>query len=151
MRMWYHVVTSLWRCVHGAAIPVKLPWIFPGAPLNFNGAHGNIQGNSTGMDIRWCVHANRRRVSHWYTHGFVAICWKLHWGLVQSYDRLISTISYTGKLVSWHIYMESWPLFRRRLTGIGICRNPHDKPKTVWRPPQVYNGNPLIRRRFLSE
>ena len=31
--------------------PVKLPWIFPGAPLNFNGAPGNIQGNLTGRDI----------------------------------------------------------------------------------------------------
>ena len=30
-------------------IPVKLPWIFPGAPLNFNGAPGNIQGNLRGM------------------------------------------------------------------------------------------------------
>ena len=44
-------------CVHfddytveflGNPIPVKLPWIFPGAPLNFNGAPGNIQGNLTG-------------------------------------------------------------------------------------------------------
>ena len=34
------------RVVH---IPVKLPWIFPGAPLIFNGAAGNIQGNLTGM------------------------------------------------------------------------------------------------------
>ena len=25
--------------------PGKLPWIFPGAPLTFNGAPGNIQGN----------------------------------------------------------------------------------------------------------
>ena len=30
-------------------IPVKLPWIFRGAPLKFNGAPGNIQGNLTGM------------------------------------------------------------------------------------------------------
>ena len=29
----------------GTHIPLKLPWIFPGAPLNFNGAPGNIQGN----------------------------------------------------------------------------------------------------------
>ena len=27
----------------------KLPWIFPGAPLIFDGAPGNIQGNLTGM------------------------------------------------------------------------------------------------------
>ena len=26
-------------------IPLKLPWIFPGAPLIFNGALGNIQSN----------------------------------------------------------------------------------------------------------
>ena len=30
------------------SIPVKLPWIFPGVPLNFDGAPGNIQGNLTG-------------------------------------------------------------------------------------------------------
>ena len=28
---------------------VKLPWMFPGAPLTFNEAPGNIQGNLTGM------------------------------------------------------------------------------------------------------
>ena len=30
-------------------IPVKLPWIFPAAPLKINGAPGNIQGNLTAM------------------------------------------------------------------------------------------------------
>ena len=30
---------------------VKLPWIFPGAPLSFNGAPGNIQGNSTTLSV----------------------------------------------------------------------------------------------------
>ena len=30
-------------------IPVKLPWIFPGAPLVSNGPPRNIQGNLTGM------------------------------------------------------------------------------------------------------
>ena len=30
-------------------IPVKLPWIFPGAPLKINGAPGNIQGNLTAL------------------------------------------------------------------------------------------------------
>ena len=27
----------------------RLPWIFPGAPLKFNGAPGNIQGKATGL------------------------------------------------------------------------------------------------------
>ena len=31
------------------SIPVKLPWIFLGGPLETNGAPGNIQGNLTGM------------------------------------------------------------------------------------------------------
>ena len=31
--------------------PLKLPWIFPGAPLTFNGARGNVQGYLTGMSI----------------------------------------------------------------------------------------------------
>ena len=30
---------------HGVYKAVKLPWIFPGAPLTFNGAPRNIQGN----------------------------------------------------------------------------------------------------------
>ena len=29
-------------------VAVKLPWIFPGVPLTFNGTPGNIQGNLTG-------------------------------------------------------------------------------------------------------
>ena len=32
-------------------IPVKLPCIFPGAPLKVSGAPGNFQGNLTGMDV----------------------------------------------------------------------------------------------------
>ena len=31
--------------------PVKLSWIFPGAPLKINGSPGNIQGDLTGMSI----------------------------------------------------------------------------------------------------
>ena len=34
-------------------IPVKLPWIFPGVPLNFNGAPGNIQGDLIGMQWQY--------------------------------------------------------------------------------------------------
>ena len=42
----YHVT---WFRLWANDIPVKLPLIFPGAPLIFNGAPGNIQGNLTGM------------------------------------------------------------------------------------------------------
>ena len=33
------------------------------------------------------------------------------------------------------------PLFTKKTPSYGY-RDPHDKPKTVWRPSQVYNGNP---------
>ena len=32
-----------------AAYLSRSPWIFPGVPLNFNGAPGNIQGDLAGM------------------------------------------------------------------------------------------------------
>ena len=35
----------------------------------------------------------------------------------------------------------SGPLFTKKTPSYGY-RDPHFKPKTVWRPPQVYNGNP---------
>ena len=38
-------------------IPVKLPWIFPGAPLIFNGAPGNIHGNLDRYDVSEMLHA----------------------------------------------------------------------------------------------
>ena len=45
------IVLSVDYCTaYAAGMPAKLPWIFPGAPLHFNGAPGNIQGNLTAMD-----------------------------------------------------------------------------------------------------
>ena len=42
------------KCIATCSITYlsKLPWIFPGAPLEINGAPGNIQGNLTGM-LSW--------------------------------------------------------------------------------------------------
>ena len=42
----------------GNLTPAKLPWIFPGAPLTFNGAPGNTQCNLTGMwfETPWCLY-----------------------------------------------------------------------------------------------
>ena len=34
------------------------------------------------------------------------------------------------------------PLFTKKTPSADVYRDPHDKPKTVWRPSQVYNGNP---------
>ena len=37
--------------------------------------------------------------------------------------------------------VNTGPLFTKKTPSYGY-RDPHDKPKTVWRPSQVYNGNP---------
>ena len=44
-----------------AHMPVKLPWIFPGAPLKVNGDPRNIQGNVTGLGTV------NRNLSSWKT------------------------------------------------------------------------------------
>ena len=36
---------------------------------------------------------------------------------------------------------DSGPLLTKKTPSYGY-RDPHDKPKTVWRPSQIYNGNP---------
>ena len=38
-------------------------------------------------------------------------------------------------------YNSPGPLFTKKTPSYGY-RDPHDKPQTVWRPSQVYNGNP---------
>ena len=42
---------------------------------------------------------------------------------------------------NWVILWEPGPLFTKMTSSYGY-RYPHDKPQTVWRPSQVYNGNP---------
>ena len=50
---------------HNLSKAVKLPWIFPGAPLSFNGAPGNIQGTSnlTPRPSVLCFHPHSLSVS----------------------------------------------------------------------------------------
>ena len=45
------------------------------------------------------------------------------------------------KLVISKAGYRSGPLFTKKKLSYGY-RDPHDKPKTVWRPSQVYHGNP---------
>ena len=53
--IWWHCCDSLCRILaQRDPLPrstylSRLPWIFPGAPLKFNGAPGNIQGNLTAL------------------------------------------------------------------------------------------------------
>ena len=47
----------------------------------------------------------------------------------------------TMKILFKCVYPASpGPLFTKKTPSYGY-RDPHDKPKTVWRPSQVYNGN----------
>ena len=48
--------------------------------------------------------------------------------------------------IIWH---QPGPLFTKKTPSYGY-RNPHDKPKTAWRPSQVYNGNPYTDKTVFS-
>ena len=57
--------------------------------------------------------------------------------------RIVATVMAASlhpvtKLLASH---DSGPLFTKKTPSYGY-RDPHYKPKTVWRPSQVYNGNP---------
>ena len=52
--------------------------------------------------------------------------------------RHSASICYNTQFI-WQLILGLYSLRRRRLNGY---RDPHDKPETVWRPSQVYNGNP---------
>ena len=44
---------------------VKVPWIFPGVPLTFNGTPENIQGNLTGMTRNQVGDKSLSKPDHW--------------------------------------------------------------------------------------
>ena len=45
--------------------------------------------------------------------------------------------------------IKSGPLFTKMPPSYGYM-DPHDEPKTVWRPSQVYNGNPYTDKTAYS-
>ena len=49
--------------------------------------------------------------------------------------------AHISNIVEKWSYSYAWPLFTKKTPSYKY-RNPHFKPKTVWRPPHVYNGNP---------
>ena len=53
---------------------VKLPWIFPGAPLNFNGAPGNIQGNLDRYAHGWHLPHSLEGILIWSLLSSEEIC-----------------------------------------------------------------------------
>ena len=54
---------------------IKLPWIFPGAPLILNGAPGNIQ-TSTGV-VPFCRHAPQQKLHCTYVlNNRIGLSWK---------------------------------------------------------------------------
>ena len=97
--IWSRLLMVLFKCVlshtlsptsaNTQAIPVKLPWIFTGAPLIFNGAPGNIQGSLDTCDRTQI--SNRSRYPHLRcfripclsksnsSKYFVYLCTKITW------------------------------------------------------------------------
>ena len=52
-RLYSHMYLRLLRISHTEHKPVTLPWIFPGAPLIFNGAPRIIQNNLSGVPAHY--------------------------------------------------------------------------------------------------
>ena len=52
-------------------------------------------------------------------------------------------------LFSGSNWQMSGPLFTEKMQSYGY-KNPHHKPKTVWRPSQVYNRNPCTDKTVSS-
>ena len=116
--------------------PQSPPYLLVSVVLSLHhcNIHGSFpQGNSEVVNI--------------WAHSYFTV--EVSWTLMEAIRPLL-----WGKLKTlwWNINGHSasqalckvniqglYSLRRRRLTGY---RDPHYKPKTVWRPSQVYNGNP---------
>ena len=96
-------------------IPVKLPWIFPGAPLNFNGDPGNIQGNLdrhvTVNISMWSPHYSQswqpnHNAAHFYTPSENDdICTKCFPRLLES---ILTILNWTlGNKLLWNLKMST--------------------------------------------
>ena len=89
----------------------------------------------------WLNNGEAGDLTHHRAHSDVTVMWYLLWfereividwfhQLQVCYPQPMNTIKlFTG------------PLFTKK-TPSYVYRDPHDKSKTVWRPSQVYNGNP---------
>ena len=94
-------------------------------------------------------------LQHWY-HNFVKLISTRfpHFNLRNIHvligcmgDNIIIFAAYTitrfGRKLPGHLFTKKTPSYG--------YRNPHYKPKTVWRPSQVYNGNPYSNKTAFSE
>ena len=105
-------------------IPVKLPWIFLGAPLTSNGAPRNIQGNLTGMQVHFFSHN-----SIWFQPVSTS-CLRCKQQSIHCVDASLSQINNAAELhdsmlflsrlcpltVSWHVW---YPMSSSRFTEAG--------------------------------
>ena len=67
-------------------------------------------------------------------------------------DAFAEKGSLVNAISSWHdtTLINAGPLFTKKTLSY-VYRDPHDKPKTVWRPSQVYNGNPYTDKTASSK
>ena len=103
-------------------IPVKLPWIFPGAPLKVNGVPGNIQGNVTGMQ---CV---------WLFGCFISI--RTHYSEVSWASRRLKSPE-TRLLIQQHIEANNNKKSKLHIRG------------SWYKNPSMSDGFPLQRARYV--
>ena len=90
-------------------IPVKLPWIFPGAPLTFNEAPGNVQGNLTGMKSVEEAHSLRPPLlscfKQWHCRPSILTVVKPSW---RCKKIQYSGITWYGMVWYWYWYGMVW-------------------------------------------
>ena len=136
------------------------PWNIPTMP-RFIFSSGSSPLKKPSDIIPW------KQVSPWYMRFERHICWiqvsaenKLILPVKQCVlaEKLLSG-DVSREITCWYrsggrmfkLFVDSilvnhntWPLYSKKTSSYGY-RNPHYKPKTVWRPSQVYNGNPYTK------
>ena len=84
---------------------------------------------------------NKRCVEYFTNNG--NMCKTPNWILAVEHSESLNRIfRYTNLyLCQLNPIIDSGSLFTKMTPSYG-CRNPHYKPQTVWRPSQLFNGNP---------
>ena len=119
------------------AIPVKLPWIFPGAPLTCNGAPGNIQGYLDRYDLLFAVRCYMDTAMK-RSHSYHSIPVKLPWIFPGAPLKVNGTPGISR--VTWQVsnrYLLAHPrplLIYQEDTMLLVYRDSHYKPEMMIRP-----------------
>ena len=82
-----------------------------------------------------------------YCCGHIFSYYWIHVTDLPMLDKVISLVPWHNrKTASKCQWGKHWP---KQMPSYGY-RNPHYKPKTVWRPSKIYNGNPYANKMVFS-